>query len=207
MKYLLTLSLLFSVAFAQTLPEQYASMSVEQRQNYDLVASQIKPKLKPLEDKVLSIATNINDTKSQRVQTLSDTERQLEAWVGNSLLKYTVMLPLRSTIKTQIKALADSMVLTIPYQPHQIKSQFNVSGAQLYAYGAGNLTLVRGTVAKGTFARGEKIIIYFKQGGPVITTIEEVVSNPGDKEEAYLLSDKVSPVRFVGGAALFIPQS
>jgi len=182
-------------------------MSAEQRQAYDLVASQIKPKLKPLEVKVLSIASDTRDTKSQRVQTLSDTEKQLEAWVGNSLLKYTVMLPLRSTIKAQIEALAKDMVLRVPYQSHQIASQFNVSGAQLYAYGPGNLTLVRGTVEKGAFARGEKIIIYFKQGGPVITSIEEIVSNPGDAEDAYLLSDKISPVRFIGGAALFIPQA
>lgn len=206
MKYLLAFGFLFSVAFAQSLPEQYVALSPEAKLNYETVLAPIKPKLAPLERELLSVASNTTKTRSQKVQMLSDTEKQLEAWVGDSMIKYVLMLPLRTTVAAQIEALATEMVLRVPYQPHQIKSQFDINGAQLYAYGAGNLTLIRGTLEKGVINRGDKVIIYFKQGGPVITSIEEVVSDPADAEDAFLLSDKVPPVRFVGGAAVFIPQ-
>ena len=207
MKYLLALCLLFSVAQAQSLPEQYAALPLEVRQNYDRLAAQLKPTLKPLEASVRALANNDRESASARLQTLNGVESQLETWIGASVLKYTLMLPLRSTIRAQMEVLAKSVPLKIPYKSHQIKAQFNISGAQLYPYGTTHLPLVRGLIEQGDFKKDDQVIMYFKQGGPVITTIKEDVTNPGDRESAFLLESEIDIDRFMGGAAFFIPQS
>lgn len=207
MKYLIIFGLLFSVAMAQSLPQQYADLSTEKRQQYDVLSQKLKPALLPLENSVRALAANDQVTASKRLQALNKIEAQLAAWVGESVLKYTLMLPLRLTIEAQLESLATSLPLRIPYNDSQIKAQFNVSGAQPYAYGAGNLTLIRGTTQRGYLAKDDKVMLYFKQGGPVLTTIQEVLTNPGDREEAFLLGHDIEISRFVGGSALFIPQS
>ncbi|NCP66956.1 hypothetical protein GW756_01465 [bacterium] len=207
MKYLIAFSFLFSVAFAQSLPQQYAELSAEQKQKYETVAYKLKPTLKPLEESIRTIANNDRMTRSARLQSLNTMEARLENWVGASVLKYTIMLPIRSTLKAQMVNLAEKMPLRVPYNANQIKAQFNISGAQPYAYGTDNLALIRGNTEKGQFAKGDRVIVYFKQGGPVITEIQEIVSAPGDREEAFLLADIIEIERFTGGAALFIPQS
>jgi hypothetical protein len=174
---------------------------------YDVLALKLKPTLKPLEVSVLSIAKDTKFSTSKRLQKLNEAADKLSAWVGESLVKYTIMLPLRSTINAQIEALAKTLAIRIPYQAPQIRAQFNVSGAQLYAYGAGNLTLVRGKTQKGNFAKGDRVMVYFKQGGPVLTSIQEIVTNSGDRDEAYLLAINIPVSRFIGDAVLLIPQS
>lgn len=206
MKYLLILSLLFSVVMAQSLPQQYASLTPEKRQQYDVLSQKLKPALLPLEQSVRVLAANNQVSASKRMQALNKVETQLKTWVGESVLKYTLMLSLRSTIGAQLESLATSLPLRIPYNDSQIKAQFNVSGAQPYAYGQGYLTLVRGKTMRGYLSKNDKVILYFKQGGPVITTIQEVLTAPGDSEEAFLLGHDVEIARFIGGSALFIPQ-
>ena len=206
MKYFLVLSLLFSGAFAQSLPQQYANLTAEKRVQYDTLAQKLKPSLEPIETSVRALAANSKVSASRRLQSLNKIETQLNNWVGDSVLKYTLMLPLRSTIGAQTESLATSLPLRIPYNDNQIKTQFNVSGAQPYAYDEGYLTLIRGITERGYLNKDDKVILYFNQGGPVITSIQEVVTNPGDREEAFLLADNIEIKRFVGGSALFIPQ-
>jgi hypothetical protein len=207
MKYLIVISFFFSVAQAQTLPQQYAQLSLEKRQQYERLALKLKPTLKPLETSIRAVANNDRFSNAKRLQELNKVETRLETWVGNSVMKYTLMLPIRSTLQAQSSLLAEALTLKIPYRLDQIKVQFNISGAQLYAYGQGNLTLVRGQTQTGQLATGDRVIVYFKQGGPVITEIQEIVTDPGDREEALLLATNIEIERFLGGAALFIPQN
>ena len=206
MRIILGLLLLISTTSAQTVSEQYLTLDADEKAAFEPVLERVQPALDQLRAQMEFNAQDESVSASKRVETLANMERQLEGWVGSSLMKYVIILEFRSSIQGQIERLASQMVLRIPYRAHQIKSQFNINGAQAYAYGEGNLTLVRGTMAKGEISKGEKVIIYFKQGGPVITSIEEDVSNPGDRERAFLLSDYIAPVRFIGGAAMFIPQ-
>lgn len=206
MKYLLSLLLLFSVASAQNLAQNYASLTPEKHQQYDLVAQRLKPKLAPLGNSVQALALNTGLSALVRLEKLSTVQARLNTWVGSSALKYTIMLPLLNTLQAQREVLAKQLPLRIPYKNTQIKAQFDISGAQAYALGSGNVALVRGQTQRGAFARNDKVMVYFKQGGPVLTSIREIVSSPGDTTEVFLLANDIAAERFLGGAVLLIPQ-
>jgi|GEM_PF-5161691 len=198
--------MLFSVASAQSLQQQYEQLNPTVRQQYDVVAQNVKPKLQPIETAVRTIALNDRSSLSARLEKLTEVQSQLNAWVGTSVIKYTVLLPLLNTVQAQREALAEAMPIRIPYSDTQIKAQLDITGAQNYALGLQQVPLVRGTVARGAFARTDKVIVYFKQGGPVVTSIKEIVSSPSDRTQTFLLADPIAVDRFLGGGALFIPQ-
>lgn len=206
MKYLLSFLLLFSVAAAQSLPQQYAALDSETRLQYDQIARQVKPRLDAIDFALRSLARNEALKIEARLTKLGQAQTQLDIWVGDSVLKYTIMLPLLHTVQAQRETLAARLPLRVPYQDHQIAAQFNVSGAQPYALGLGNVTLVRGRTQRGEFGVGDKVMVYFKQRGPQLTSVKEIISNSGDSTEVFLLADDIPSGDFLGGAALFIPQ-
>jgi len=201
----LGLVLSFLTVSAQSLPEQYAQLSAEQRFQYDVLTQKLKPKLEPLEASLIKLAQDRNQSASQRVQALQGIETRLETWVSGSLTKYILMQSLRSTLDAQLEALLKQMPIRTPYHDTQIKTQFNVAAAQPYAYGARNLPLVRGDFVRGALKSGDTVMIYFKQGGPVRTSILEDVTNPGANQFAFLLADPIESNRFRGNAVLLVP--
>jgi len=190
---------------AATLAERYTQSTPEILRQYDALALTLKPKLEPLERKVLALSSTQQLSTHQKLERLQTVQQKLEHWVGQDLLRYVVLLPLLNTINGQRQILARSLPITIPYKDHQIKTQFNITGAQPYALGAGNLTLIRGQLQRGDLHTGDKVILYFKQSGPVTTSIREDVSARDTR--SFLLNDDIPADRFLGNAVLLIPQS
>lgn len=210
MKYFFSLFCLGLVSTAQAslfeVQQQYQKVDFQTRQQYDALTLKAKVHLAPVENIVRLLAAAKDLPAAKRLDQLQDINTQLEGWVGGDLRRYAVLLPLLYTIEAARETVAKELPIIIPYKDHEIKSQFDIVAAQPYKYG-GISTLVRGEIRRGDFLVGEKVIIYFKQGGPQITTLKEDVSSGGSKVKAFLLEDDIDPDRFLGGAVMFIPQS